>query len=119
MIKPGNGLCTVVVMVIIKIIVSLEKVNPKPFDFQWKKYQNRSGVLGRVKKRDKSGIGDLRDKDWKIKTETSDKANMFNDFFASVFTQEDKSGFPDKLDPPHFLSVIIISQDNVFKYFNA
>ncbi|WAR24441.1 hypothetical protein MAR_038110, partial [Mya arenaria] len=60
----------------------------------------------------RSGIGDLRDKNGNIATEIKDKANILNDFFASVFTREDNSEIPnfeDKLEKENFISDIIVS----------
>ena len=36
----------------------------------------------------KIGIGDLKDSNGDLKSDTMDKANILNYFFASVFTQE-------------------------------
>ena len=46
----------------------------------------------------KSSIGDLKDANGEIKMEDKDKAEIFNDFFASVFTVEGGSELPD-LEP--------------------
>ena len=43
----------------------------------------------------KSSIGDLKDANGEIKTEDKDKAEILNDFFASVFTVEGDSELPD------------------------
>ena len=43
----------------------------------------------------KSSIGDLKDANGEIKTEDIDKAEILNDFFASVFTVEGDSELPD------------------------
>ena len=45
--------------------------------------------------KNKSTIGDLRDKDGDLKTEDQEKANILNDFFSSVFTVEGNSKLPD------------------------
>ncbi|WAR26475.1 hypothetical protein MAR_012179, partial [Mya arenaria] len=70
----------------------------------------------------RSGIGDLRDKNGNIATEIKDKANILNDFFASVFTREDNSEIPnfeDKLEKENFISDIIVSPQLVLKLLKA
>ncbi|WAQ99940.1 hypothetical protein MAR_024313 [Mya arenaria] len=70
----------------------------------------------------RSGIGDLRDKNGNIATEIKDKANILNDFFASVFTREDNSEIPnfeDKLEKENFISDIIVSPQLVLKHLKA
>ena len=66
----------------------------------------------------KSEIGDLIDEDGNRVTENVDKANMLNDFFASVFTREgtgDLPDFNDKIEEDEFINDINILPDCVLK----
>lgn len=65
----------------------------------------------------KSSIGDLKDKDGIIKTEDKDKAEILNDFFASVFTVEGDSELPqfEHMVNEDFLSRINIIPEKVLK----
>ena len=94
-----------------KGVAERSKTNQKSF---W------SFVKGETQSR--SGIGDLKDSDGNIATETIDKANILNDFFATVFTREDNSElpeFPDKLDSTESISDVTISPDMVLKHLKA
>jgi len=65
------------------------KFDPKPF---WR-YTN-----SKLKSRPK--LGDLVDEDGKLTSDDNKKAELLNNFFTSVFTQEDTSKIP-KLDIIH------------------
>ena len=43
----------------------------------------------------KEGVSDLTDKDGVLKSNDKDKSNILNDFFSSVFTQEDNINIPE------------------------
>ena len=91
-----------------KGVAESSKTNPKSF---W------SFVKGETKS--KSNIGDLKGNDGNIVTDNIDKANVLNDFFASVFTREGNSEIPnfdDKLERADFISDMTISPDLVLKY---
>ena len=77
----------------------------------------------RNKERNKVKVGPLRDNAGNIITEDKTTANIFNDYFASVFTVEDRDNIP--LAEQIFtglesegLSEICISEDIVFKKLN-
>jgi len=74
----------------------------------------------RSKERNKIKVGPLRDSTGNIITDNKLAANIFNDYFASVFTVEDRDNIP--LAEPIFtgielerLSEICINEDIVFK----
>lgn len=94
-----------------KGVAECSKTNPKAF---W------SYVKGETKS--KTGIGDLVDKDGNQVTENEGKANVLNDFFASVFTREDYSNIPpfdDKVDQQNSISDIVIQPEVVLKHLKS
>ena len=60
------------------------KINPKAF------YQY---IASKTMK--KEGVAELVDKEGKLTSDDEQKCNIINDFFSSVFTQEDVSTVPD------------------------
>ena len=65
------------------MIAKLVKKNPKAF-FQY--------VSSKIKTRDK--VANLKQKDGTLTENDSQKSNVLNNFFASVFTHEDKNNLP-------------------------
>ena len=89
-----------------KKVAKQTKHNPKAFF----KYANS-------KLKTRSGIADLRKEDGSTTRTTQEKAEVLNDFFASVFTREDLSSTPDFSvgHTTNSLSDINITEDKVYK----
>ena len=101
----------------------------KAVKFAKKKYQK--GIAESVQKspksfwshvkeeiKSKSSIGDLKDKNGEIKTDNKDKAEILNDFFASVFTVEGDSVLPNfeqKVTDDNNIHTIDIKPEKVLK----
>ncbi|WAR28875.1 hypothetical protein MAR_014579 [Mya arenaria] len=66
----------------------------------------------------RSGIGDLRDKNGNIATLIKDKANILNDFFASVFMREDNSEIPNFEDNKDWLLKFNIKKCKIVSFGN-
>ena len=66
-----------------KKIADMSKTDPKLF---WKYVQEQTKT--------RQGIGILKGKDGKLYTDDKDRADILNDFFASVFTKEDDLNIP-------------------------
>ena len=74
----------------------------------------------RNKERNKVKVGPLRDSSGNIVTDDQTAANIFNDYFASVFTVEDRDNIPvaEQIfsgSESECLSEIFINEDIVFK----
>ena len=66
----------------------------------------------------KSNIGDIKDIHGNIKTEDVDKAEILNDFFASVFTVEDNEDMPEfeqKVKDDKYINNVDIKAEKVLK----
>ena len=70
-----------------KLIAESAKVNPKSF---W-------GYV-REQTKTRSGISDLKNEQGEVITDDTEKAQLMNSFFASVFTDEDTNRMPDLED---------------------
>lgn len=87
------------------------KNSPKPF---W--------AYVKEKTKSKTGIGDIVDKDGKVNTEDSDKADVLNEFFASVFTVEGNSEMPNfrhRVPVDNYLSSVDITAEKLLKYLKG
>ena len=65
-----------------------------------------------------SKIGDLQDSNGNIHTDDSDKADILNDFFATVFTRESDSDIPPvdrKVDDNTFIDSVEINPTQILK----
>ena len=82
------------------------KKNPKGF---WKYYKSLT--------KSKSDIGDILKSDGTTATDNKEKAEAFNDFFCSVFTDENLNNIPpvEKKNYDFPLSSVAITPDKVFK----
>ena len=91
-----------------KGVASEGKKNPKKF---WRYVQDRM--------KSKSGIGTLKTKDGSLITNDKDKAETLNEFFSSVFTNENKNNIPNLAPGEYsngaFLSEIIVTPKAVEK----
>ena len=87
-----------------KKVVSESKTNVKPF---WRYVNNK---LKRT-----TGIPNLNKPDNSLTSSDEEKANVLNDFFASVFTTEDTSNIPkiENLSGNVFLSELLLTEDAV------
>ena len=66
----------------------------------------------------RSNIGDLKDSQGNLKTSDGDKANILNDFFASVFTHETGSDLPSfepKIEETAYIDSIVINPELILK----
>ena len=66
----------------------------------------------------KSNIGDIKDENGEIRTDDAEKAEILNDFFASVFTVEGNSEMPEfeqKVKDNEHLSFVDIKAEKVLK----
>ena len=65
----------------------------------------------------KTGIADLKDTDGKTVVDSDEKADMFNTFFSSVFTNEDLNNLPNSLPSGAYkeLNKIVFNEEDVTK----
>jgi hypothetical protein len=84
-----------------KHIAKESKTNPKKF---WKYIQERMRV--------NTGISALRTKEGSLATDDVSKANTLNDFFSSVFTQEDLTNVP-KMEEGSYSDGVFLSEIRV------
>jgi len=87
------------------------KLNPKSF---W----------GYVKEKTKSrsGVSDLINTNGDSVTEDSEKAELLNSFFTSVFTREADGTLPlfeDRVDPENYVTNVTLTPEIVLKHLNA
>ena len=83
------------------------KISPKTF---WSHVKEET--------KSKSNIGDIKDKHGNIKTEDVDKAEILNDFFASVFTVEGNEEMPEfekKVKDDEYINNVDIKAEKVLK----
>ena len=83
------------------------KISPKTF---WSHVKEET--------KSKSNIGDIKDKHGNIKTEDVDKAELLNDFFASVFTVEGNEEMPEfeqKVKDDEYINNVDIKAEKVLK----
>ena len=81
------------------------KTNPKLF------YQYVNSKL-----KSKENVSSLMKDDGSLTQDDSEKAEILNDFFSSVFTEEDKSDVPDFItDQKDFISELNISREDIVK----
>ena len=83
------------------------KISPKTF---WSHVKEET--------KSKSNIGDIKDQHGNIKTEDVDKAEILNDFFASVFTVEGNEEMPEfeqKVKDDEFINSVDIKAEKVLK----
>jgi hypothetical protein len=64
----------------------------KKEDRNGKKFTNYTGIKAKTKTR--TGIGPLKKADGTTTTDSEEMANIHNDFFTSVFTQENRNNIP-------------------------
>ena len=87
------------------------KISPKTF---WSHVKEET--------KSKSTIGDIKDKNGEIKTEDTDKAEILNDFFASVFTVEGNSEIPEferKVKDDEYINNVDIKAEKVLKQLKS
>ena len=87
------------------------KISPKTF---WSHVKEET--------KSKSTIGDIKDKNGEIKTEDTDKAEILNDFFASVFTVEGNSEIPEferKVKHDEYINNVDIKAEKVLKQLKS
>ena len=105
--KQTKQLCTSAYNTYINNLISPDNsTNPKRL-YRYIKHQRN----------DQSGIQQLQDKDGFIRSDSLTKANILNQHFQSVFTQnKDTSTIPDKGASPHpLMQHIIITPDGIHK----
>ena len=72
----------------------------------------------------KEGVSDLTDKDGVLKSNDKDKSNILNNFFSSVFTQEDNTNIPEFIydkeinTPLNTCSISIQDMENALNNLN-
>lgn len=94
-----------------KLIAENAKSSPKAF---W------SYVREQTKTR--SGMGDLKTEQGDCVTDDKEKADLMNNFFASVFTDEDKSNIPDfeqRVNDDDCIDSVNIQSDFILKQLKA